>query len=95
MNLQPTNPDNQAAGEAVADPGDDYETVEGLDQETVQCVRACEAEAAAKTASDYAHVVWAYGIIWSLFAIYGLMLWRRATAQRVEVTDLERRLRDS
>ena len=49
-------------------PSDEYEPVTGKDQETVQCVRACEAEAAEKTASDYSHVVWAYGVIWALFA---------------------------
>ena len=73
-------------------PGDEYEAVEGLDVQTKQCVRACEAEAAAKTASDYAHVVWAYGVLWSLFAVYGIMLWRRATRQRAEVADLSSRL---
>jgi hypothetical protein len=72
--------------------GDEYEPVTGRDQETVACVRACEAEAAAKTASDYAHVVWAYGVIWSLFAIYGVLLWRRATRQRVEIADMMSRL---
>lgn len=78
--------------EPPAQSDDEYEAVTGLDQEHVACVRACEAEAAAKTASDYAHVVWAYGIIWSLFAIYGVMLWRRATRQRVEIEDLMTRL---
>ena len=71
-----------------------YEKVEGLDAETTQCVRACEAKAAAKTASDYQHIVWAYGVIWSLFAIYGVLLWRRATRQRVDLDDLQRTLRD-
>lgn len=85
--MEPANPLQNAA-----DPGDEYEAVEGLDPEHVECVRACEAEAAAKTASDYAHVVWAYGVIWALFAIYGLILWRRATHQRAEIADLARRL---
>lgn len=75
-------------------PSDEYEPVSGKDQETVRCVRACEAEASAKTASDYAHVVWAYGVIWALFAIYGLLLWQRATRHKVEIADLERRLRE-
>jgi hypothetical protein len=83
--------DNTAPATA-RDETDDYEPVTGRDQETVACVRACEAEAAAKTASDYAHVVWAYGVLWSLFAIYGVMLWRRATRQRVEIADMMRRL---
>jgi hypothetical protein len=79
---------------APAKPGDDYEPVTGKDQETIKCVRACEAEAAEKTASDYSHIVWAYGVIWSLFAIYGFLLWQRSTRQKVEIADLERRLRE-
>lgn len=71
---------------------DDYEPVTGLDQDTVQCVRACEAEAAAKTASDYSHVVWAYGVIWALFAAYGVLLWQRASAQRIDTAELRRRI---
>jgi len=73
-------------------PTDEYEPVEGLDVETVQCVRACEAVAAEKTASDYSHVVWAYGVIWSLFAAYGVLLWRRAQRQRDDLAELQRRL---
>ncbi len=83
------------APEPTTDPttaGDAYEPVTGLDQQTVQCVRACEAEAAAKTASDYEHVVWAYGVIWSLFAVYGVLLWRRAAAQRRDLDELRRRI---
>jgi hypothetical protein len=71
---------------------DEYEPVTGLDVETVQCVRACEAEAAAKTASDYEHVVWAYGVIWALFAGYGIFLWLRATSQRQDIAELRRRI---
>jgi hypothetical protein len=69
-----------------------YEPVTGLDAETVQCVRACEAVAAEKTASDYQHVVWAYGVIWSLFAVYGVLLWRRAQRQKDDLAELQRRL---
>lgn len=71
---------------------DGYEPVTGKDQQTVQCVRACEAEAAAKTASDYSHIVWAYGVIWALFAGYGVMLWMRAVAQRQDIAELRRRV---
>ncbi len=83
----------KSAAEAAPNTGEDqYEPVTGLDQATVQCVRACEAEAAAKTASDYSHVVWAYGVIWSLFAIYGVTLWRRGQAQRADLDALRRRV---
>lgn len=80
------------AGGPDAAPDDAYEPVTGLDQQTVQCVRACESVAAAKTASDYEHVVWAYGVIWSLFAVYGVLLWRRAGAQRQDLAELRRRI---
>lgn len=80
------------AAPAQTPPSEEYEPVVGLDQQTVACVRACESEAAAKTASDYEHIVWAYGVIWSLFAIYGVMLWRRSSRQAIEVADLQRRL---
>jgi hypothetical protein len=77
----------------AAPAGDDaYEPVTGRDAETVKCVRACEAEAAAKTASDYQHVVWAYGVIWALFAAYGILLWRRAVRQGQEIGDLVGRM---
>ena len=75
--------------------GDDYEPVQDRSSGTVACVRACESVAAEKTASDYQHIVWAYGVIWSLFALYGVLLWRRATRQSVEVADLHRRLSKS
>ena len=69
-----------------------YEPVTGLDAQTVKCVRACEAEAAKKTASDYSHVVWAYGVIWALFAAYGVLLWRRAGRQADDLAELKRRI---
>ena len=84
--------DAPAAATAKPDKDDAYEPVTGRDQETVQCVRACEAEDAAKTASDYEHVVWAYGVLWSLFAGYGVLLWRRAVAQRQDLAELRRRI---
>jgi len=84
--------DLRAPAEAKTPADDGYEPVTGLDQGTVQCVRACEAEAAAKTASDYSHVVWAYGVIWALFAGYGILLWQRASAQRIDTAELRRRI---
>jgi hypothetical protein len=90
LSVPSTFPFVLAASPATA--GDEYEPVTGKDQETVKCVRACEAEAAEKTASDYAHIVWAYGVLWALFAGYGVLLWQRAVRQRVEVADLEKRL---
>ena len=71
---------------------DEYEPVTGLDRETIECQRACEAVAERKTASDYEHIVWAYGILWALFCGYGILLWRRAQKMGADVRELERRL---
>lgn len=79
------------AAEAAAG-GDEYEAVEGLDRATIECQRSCEAVAARKTASDYEHIVWAYGVLWSLFAVYGVMLWRRGQRLRGDVQSLRARL---
>ena len=66
--------------------------VEGRDPETVRLKRAYEAEVENKVASDYSHIVWAYGIIWTLFAIYGVILWRRASAQKADLDALASKL---
>lgn len=78
--------------EAVAPQKGDYEPVRGLDKESIEMARVIEARASAKTASDYQHIIWAYGVAWSLFAVYGVYLWRRATRLRADVDELARRL---
>ena len=79
--------------ELTAEPGGgEYEEVAGRDRETIECQRACEAVAADKTASDYSHIVWAYGVIWALFCGYGLLLWRRSQRLGDDVEALNRRL---
>ena len=79
---------------AAVGPAEDneYVPVQGRDRQSIELERQIEARAAAKTASDYVHIIWAYGIIWSLFAAYGLYLWRRATRLRFDMQQLERRL---
>lgn len=62
--------------------------VEGRDPETVRLKREYEAEVEKKVASDYSHIVWAYGIIWALFAAYGIFLWRRAVTQQADLDAL-------
>lgn len=47
-----------------------------------------ESIAAAKTARDYQHVVLAYGVLWALFAAYGIFLWRRSARLRADMNDL-------
>ena len=83
--------------EAVAPQQGDYEPVRGLDEKSVEMARLIEARASAKTASDYQHIIWAYGVAWSLFAVFGIYLWRRMTRLRADADALSRKLesRDS
>ncbi len=83
---------NAEAAPAQTQADDEYEAVQGLDRASIECQRACEAVAARKTASDYEHIVWAYGVLWSLMAIYGVMLWRRGQRLRADVATLRSRI---
>ena len=71
-------------------PDDQWEAVEGLDRKTVELKRAYEAQVEKKVADDATAIIWAYGIMWSLFAIYGMMLWRRATRLDDDLKALDR-----
>ncbi len=71
---------------------DGYEDVEGLDQETVALKREYEAQVEQKVASDYAHIVVAYGVIWSLFALYGLYLLIRSGRLSRDLGELRRKV---
>lgn len=68
----------------------DYAPVVGRSLEDVEKLRSLEEQAAAKTASDYQHIIWAYGILWALFAAYGLFLWRRSARLRADMAALRR-----
>lgn len=72
--------------EQPSEPG--TKKVEGRDPKTVRLKREYEAEVENKVASDYTHIVWAYGIIWAIFAVYGALLWRRAIAQKADIEAL-------
>ena len=97
--MDPTDGDNPEAGSAPAEAGsaaieqgtEGTRKVEGRDPQTTRLKREYEAEVERKVASDYSHIVWAYGIIWALFAIYGLILWRRGSAQRADLERLRTR----
>jgi hypothetical protein len=73
-------------------PQNEFEAVEGLDPQTIREKRAFEEEVSRKVASDYVHIVWAYGIIWVLFAAYGVMLWRKNIQVGRDVAALNKRL---
>lgn len=84
--------DPQASGTELAAPpaGAEYEPARGTSREEKEILAQLEDKAAAKTASDYQHIVWAYGVLWALFAAYGLFLWRRAVRLRADVDGLRR-----
>ncbi|RMG98728.1 MAG: hypothetical protein D6705_05130 [Deltaproteobacteria bacterium] len=73
-----------------APPGgqDAYEPVVGRDLASIELERQIEARAAAKTASDYAHIVWAYGILWTVVTLYVLYLYRRVVRLRRDLASL-------
>lgn len=75
-----------------AAPNDEYAPVVGTSKEDTATLRLLEGKAADKTARDYEHIVWAYGVLWALFAAYGLFLWRRSARLRADMDDLRRAL---
>lgn len=77
---------------ATPTPGDEYAPVVGISKEDTATLRLLEGKAADKTARDYEHIVWAYGVLWALFAAYGLFLWRRSARLRADMNDLQRAL---
>ena len=89
---QPEAPSADTAVGQTDAAGPATKKVEGRDPQTVRLKREYEAEVENKVASDYSHIIWAYGIIWALFAIYGAILWRRASAQRADLEALTAKL---
>jgi hypothetical protein len=81
-----------SATPSTATPGDEYAPVVGISKEDTATLRVLEGKAADKTARDYEHIVWAYGVLWALFAAYGLFLWRRSARLRADMSDLQRAL---
>jgi hypothetical protein len=51
-----------------------------------------EGIAADKAARDYQHIILAYGVLWALFAGYGIFLWRRSARLRADMDELRRTL---
>ncbi|GEM_PF-2109981 len=87
---QVVEPGTQAGDGREGDAGP-TKKVEGRDRQTVRLKREYEAEVESKVASDYSHIVWAYGIIWALFATYGVILWRRGSTQARDLEALRQR----
>jgi hypothetical protein len=89
--IRPSAPAEQAAA-PTSDPSDGYAPVTGRSLAEVEKVRQLESLAAQKTARDYEHVVWAYGVLWALFAAYGIFLWRRGSRIRADLEALRGQL---
>ena len=87
--MNPLTPQEESSTQAD---GATTKKVEGRDPATVRLKREYEAQVENKVASDYSHIVWAYGIIWALFAVYGVLLWRRSSAQRADLEALQAKL---
>lgn len=87
--MEPIDNDTDAES-AEEGGGEGLQKVEGRDPETVRQKREFEAEVNKKVASDNVHIIWAYGIIWVIFAIYGALLWRRAAAMRADLEALRK-----
>lgn len=93
---QDSNPDaaaNQGGGPAAAPAATgDYAPVSDFDRETVEMKKELEPAVYDKVMSDLNHVVWAYGIIFALFAAYAVFLWRKASANAADVEALKREI---
>ena len=88
--MGPSTPFKSGAEEGAAP--SETKKVEGRDPKTVRLKREYEAQVENKVASDYNHIVWAYGVIWALFAVYGIILWRRASTQSADLAALRAKL---
>ena len=62
-------PDAKSSSDAKADDGG-YAPVSGISRKEKEMAAVIEGKVSAKVARDYEHVVWAYAIIWVLFAAY-------------------------
>lgn len=65
-----------------------FETVEGIDPATIRLKRAYEAQVEKKVMSEASHIIWAYGLIWVLFAIYAGFLAKKHKALRADLDAL-------
>lgn len=71
---------------------DEYEPVSDFSLEKVEMRKEMEQGVYDKVMSDLHHVVWAYGVIFALFAVYGVYLLRRGAKLRDDLDTLQRQL---
>ena len=81
----------QAQDEPAAE-NEEYESYRDSDPAVVEFKIRYESEVEAKVASDYSHIVWAYGVIWALFAVYAMFLWRRSRVLSADVDALRAKM---
>ncbi|MCA9688944.1 MAG: hypothetical protein KC636_05000 [Myxococcales bacterium] len=79
-----------AAAPAGAAAQPEYAPVVGVSREDKEKAAMLEEAVAHKVARDYEHIVWAYGVLWGLFALYGVYLWRRGARLRADVDELRK-----
>lgn len=65
-----------------------FETVEGIDPATIRLKRAYEAQVEKKVMNEANHIVWAYGLIWVLFAVYAAFLAKKLKTLRADLGNL-------
>ncbi len=83
------SPPQDGAGEAPATgTPEGYTKVEGYDRKTVELKREYEAQVERKVASDYSHIILAYGVIWTVIAAYGIFLLVRGVKLRSALAQL-------
>ena len=89
----PLPKEEPAKAEAKAD-GDGYAPAVGLTRQDKEKAAMLEQQVSDKVISDYTHIVWAYGILWSLFVAYGVFLWFRSARLKADLDDLRRAVHD-
>ena len=85
------NLQDPANSEPAAADGE-YEAVSDFDRKTVEMKKEMESEVYDKVMSDLNHVTWAYGVIFALFAGYGVYLLHRGRKLREDLDALQRQL---
>ncbi len=90
--LPPPKEEPAKAADAKADDG--YAPAVGLTRQDKEKAAMLEQQVSDKVISDYTHIVWAYGILWSLFVAYGIFLWFRSARLKADLEDLRRAVND-
>lgn len=77
--------ENQAQEQAVTE----FETVEGIDAATIKLKREYEAQVEHKVMNESTHIIWAYGLLWVIFAAYAIYLTRKSSSLQADLQALQ------